>query len=165
MAARDRGRCMSDRPVQGGYPWSLMAKARRLRTAPPLVSGSPAQPPTLVLRPEAGSRTSSVCSMKAPSEREPVGCDASVVDASADAGSPHNVAAKLLRDAASELHQAARHSLVAADHIDECEAPRMLAHAWASRGHVVTALGYLDQAARLHATMSRVPEDNPAQAE
>jgi hypothetical protein len=41
----------------------------------------------------------------------------------------------------------------------------MGAHAWAARGHVVTALSHLDQAARLHATMSNPSEDSPLQSE
>jgi hypothetical protein len=73
---------------------------------------------------------------------------------------PSTVAAQLLRDAAGELQRAAGHSLVAAGHIEMRAAPRMGAHAWAARGHIVTALEHLDRAAQLHATMSSLPEDS-----
>ena len=63
-------------------------------------------------------------------------------------------AAATYESAADELERAAAHCRTAAGHARDREVPRMTAHAWAARGHVLTAQASLDEQARVHATKS-----------
>lgn len=72
---------------------------------------------------------------------------------------PADLAAQLLREAAAELERAAGHCRVAADHIVERNAPRMGAHAWAARGHLLYAEERLNWASRQHAAMATLAGD------
>jgi len=63
--------------------------------------------------------------------------------------------AKLYDEAARELHLAARHCEVAAQHFRAGQVPRGAAHAWSARGHLLDALDRLDEQAREHAGRSR----------
>jgi hypothetical protein len=65
--------------------------------------------------------------------------------------------ARLYDEAAEELEQALAHCRVAADHFRNREVPRGTAHAWAARGHLLTARARLDEQAREHAARS-VPQ-------
>lgn len=67
---------------------------------------------------------------------------------------PLDEAAASYESAAEELEQAAAHSRTAAGHTHDREFPRMTAHAWAARGHVLAAQTSLDEQARVHATKS-----------
>jgi hypothetical protein len=55
---------------------------------------------------------------------------------------------------AAELEQAAAHCRTAAQHARDREVPRMTAHAWAARGHLLEARQALDEQAREHARRS-----------
>lgn len=61
-------------------------------------------------------------------------------------------AARLYDEAAVELELATRHCRTAAQHLREGEVPRGAAHAWAARGHLLTAEERLDEQARIHST-------------
>jgi hypothetical protein len=65
--------------------------------------------------------------------------------------------ARLYDEAAHELEQALAHCRVAAEHFRNREVPRGTAHAWAARGHLLTAESRLDEQAREHAARS-VPQ-------
>ena len=67
---------------------------------------------------------------------------------------PLDEAAELYERAAAELEQAAAHCRTAAQHARDREVPRMAAHAWAARGHVLEAQAELDEQAREHARRS-----------
>jgi hypothetical protein len=67
-------------------------------------------------------------------------------------------AVELYEASAAELDLAARHCRVAADHFRTGEVPRGAAHAFAAHGHALRGRETLDEAARLHAAASRVPE-------
>jgi hypothetical protein len=56
--------------------------------------------------------------------------------------------------AADELDRAAAHCRTAARHARDGEVPRMTAHAWAARGHVLEAQAALDEQAGEHARRS-----------
>ncbi len=70
---------------------------------------------------------------------------------------PLDEAAGTYESAAEELEQAAAHCRTSAGHARDREVPRMTAHAWAARGHLLAAQAFLDEQARVHATKS-VPE-------
>ena len=63
--------------------------------------------------------------------------------------------ARLYDEAAADLDLAAEHARVAAQHFRDREIPRAAAHAWATRGHVLSAEERLDRQAREHAERSR----------
>ncbi len=63
-------------------------------------------------------------------------------------------AARLYEQAAAELEQAAAHCRTSAAHVRNGEVPRMAAHGWAARGHVLAAQEALDEQARIHASHS-----------
>ena len=67
---------------------------------------------------------------------------------------PLEETARLYDAAAAELEQAAAHCRTAASHARTTEVPRMSAHAWAARGHVLAAQESLDEQAREHARRS-----------
>ena len=64
-------------------------------------------------------------------------------------------AAALYDEAAAELDRAAAHARVAAQHFRDGEVPRGGAHAWAVRGHLLTAERALDRQAIEHSEHSR----------
>ena len=66
----------------------------------------------------------------------------------------HEAAATLYEAAASELEHAAAHCRTAASHFRDGEIPRAAAHAWAARGHTLTAAESLDEQAREQARRS-----------
>ena len=65
---------------------------------------------------------------------------------------PLDEAAATFETAAEELDRAAAHCRTAAQHARDRVVPRMAAHAWAARGHVLAAEDALDAQARVHAT-------------
>ena len=67
---------------------------------------------------------------------------------------PRGEAARLYEQAAAELEQAAAHCRVAAQHFRDGVVPRGAAHAWAARGHILSAEALLDEQAREHAGRS-----------
>jgi hypothetical protein len=68
-------------------------------------------------------------------------------------------AARIYEEAAAELDRAAGHLRVAAEHFRNREQPRGAAHAWAARGHLLNAGSNLDEAARMQAQRSSIPDD------
>jgi hypothetical protein len=69
----------------------------------------------------------------------------------------HEATARLYDEAADELEQALAHCRVAAKHFRSHAVPRGTAHAWAARGHLLSAQALLDEQAREHAARS-VPQ-------
>jgi hypothetical protein len=67
---------------------------------------------------------------------------------------PLDEAADMYESAAEELRQAAAHCRTAAGHARDRGVPRMTAHAWAARGHLLAVQASLDDQARVHATKS-----------
>lgn len=67
---------------------------------------------------------------------------------------PLDDAAATFDTAAEELERAAAHCRTAAQHARDRLVPRMAAHAWAARGHVLAGEQALDAQARTHATKS-----------
>ena len=65
---------------------------------------------------------------------------------------PLDDAAATFDAAAEELERAAAHCRTSAQHARDRLVPRMAAHAWAARGHVLAAEEALDSQARTHAT-------------
>jgi hypothetical protein len=63
-------------------------------------------------------------------------------------------AARLYEEAAEELRLALEHCRVAAQHYRDELIPRGAAHAWAARGHLLSAEALLDEQARTHAARS-----------
>ena len=68
-------------------------------------------------------------------------------------------AARIYEEAAAELERAVGHLRVLAEHFRNREQPRGAAHAWAARGHLLNAGSNLDEAARLQAQRSFLPDD------
>ena len=66
------------------------------------------------------------------------------------------LASQLYEQAADELAVAAAHARRSAEHFRNGEVPRALAHAWATRGHVLAAERALDEQALEHRLRSRV---------
>lgn len=67
---------------------------------------------------------------------------------------PLDEAAQFYEAAADELERAAAHCRTAAAHARDRLVPRMAAHAWAARGHLLAAQDVLDAQARVHASRS-----------
>jgi hypothetical protein len=67
---------------------------------------------------------------------------------------PLDETANLYDTVAAELELAAQHCRTAAQHARDREVPRMTAHAWAARGHLLAAQESLDGQAREHARRS-----------
>ena len=68
-------------------------------------------------------------------------------------------AARMYEEAAAELERAVGHCRVAADRFRNREQPSGTAHAWAARGHLLSAQELLDAQAREHRTRSSLPDD------
>jgi hypothetical protein len=68
-------------------------------------------------------------------------------------------AAQLYEEAAAELERALGHCRVAADHFRNGEVPNGTAHAWAARGHLVSASQRLDEQATQHTGKAQLPGD------
>jgi hypothetical protein len=73
----------------------------------------------------------------------------------------HRVA-ELYEGAAAELERAARHARLASDLFAGREVPRGAAHALAAEGHALSAREAMEEAAKLHASASRLPDDEAA---
>lgn len=71
--------------------------------------------------------------------------------------------ADLYERSSSELERAARHARLASDLFAGREVPRCAAHALAAEGHVVSAREAMEEAAKLHASASRLPDDGAAE--
>ena len=71
--------------------------------------------------------------------------------------------AELYERSSAELERAARHARVASGLFAGREVPRGAAHALAAEGHVVSAREAMDEAASLHASASRLPDDEAAE--
>ncbi|HZT95767.1 MAG TPA: hypothetical protein VFB34_02910 [Chloroflexota bacterium] len=67
---------------------------------------------------------------------------------------PQDIAAERFERSAEELEMAARHLRVAGKHMRDREVPRACAHAFAARGHMITASRLMDENAVLHASKS-----------
>ena len=67
---------------------------------------------------------------------------------------PREATARLFDEAVAELQQAVEHCRVAARHFRDGVVPRGTAHAWAARGHLLSAEALLDEQAREHASRS-----------
>jgi hypothetical protein len=65
----------------------------------------------------------------------------------------------LYERSSAELERAARHARLASDLFAAREVPRGAAHALAAEGHVVSARQAMEEAAQLHSSASRLPDD------
>jgi hypothetical protein len=70
--------------------------------------------------------------------------------------------AQLYERSSAELERAARHARLASELFVGREVPRGAAHALAAEGHAVSAREAMEEAAKLHASASRLPGDEAA---